>query len=78
MSDRAGLLFNEPPGQAGLPFIKSSDHFESSADRNRKFPCTVQPAAVLSNATEIGENPASLAAPEGRPFDPIQHCYGIQ
>ena len=42
-----GLLFNEPPGQAGLPFIKSSDDFESFADRSRKLHYAVQPAAVL-------------------------------
>jgi hypothetical protein len=28
--DHAGLLFNEPPGQAGLPFIQSSDGVYSS------------------------------------------------
>jgi hypothetical protein len=27
--DHVGLLFDEPPGLAGLPFIESSDEFKS-------------------------------------------------
>jgi hypothetical protein len=28
--DHVGLLVNEPPGQAGLPFTESSDNFDSN------------------------------------------------
>ena len=31
----AGLLVNEPPGQTGLPFISSSDNFDSGFQRSR-------------------------------------------
>jgi hypothetical protein len=30
-----GLLVNEPPGPAGLPFIESSDDFDPSSYRSR-------------------------------------------
>ena len=29
--DHVGLLFNEPPGTAGLPLIQSSDDFDSDS-----------------------------------------------
>ena len=34
--DHVGLLVNEPPGPAGLPFISSSDDLHSSFHRSRR------------------------------------------
>jgi hypothetical protein len=35
MFRHVGLLYNEPPGRAGLSFIQSSDDFNSNIDRSR-------------------------------------------
>ena len=57
MSNHVGLLFNEPPGHAGLPFVQSADDFESLADRNRKLPYLVEPVVMLLSFTRPGTIP---------------------
>src|SRR6185312_11346057 len=42
--DHAGLLVNEPPGEAGLPFIQSSDDIRLDCDL-RRWPVPTDPVS---------------------------------
>jgi uncharacterized protein YbcI len=44
--DHVGLLVNKPPGQAGLPFVSSSDHIQSGFD-NREDLCVSSPLSRI-------------------------------
>ncbi|NOT01706.1 MAG: hypothetical protein HOP29_13875 [Phycisphaerales bacterium] len=54
--DHVGVLRNGPPGKAGVPFVKSSDDFESSADPSRARRYALQPAARAQCAARPAVN----------------------
>ena len=74
--EHVGLLFNGPPDKHGLPFIESSNAFESFADRSRKLPYAIQPAAMMLYVTEPTDAaPRNKRRGDCQPSKRAPSCY---